>query len=774
MAKKNLTIDNRHKTIVEPYIRVNMTFEDVLCQYSTFENEVRFKNCVFTEDVIWGDEFKDEAFSNIKADLIFDNCIFKKKALFDGIHCKGHVIFKHCKFEYESDYSLTISNSYVDFGVEFSHCVLSGGINLSAAHINRVGCFFNYVVINNPSAYLCFNSGYFGKQLQFQACSITCRNITFENSSVDETLGSINWVGPFKNTVTILDIISFYINKEWSVENIELYEIVSYYEYWAFGQRYLIILFNDNLPLALINNHLISVEEENNTISNRYGSRIHLVKDTELYNFLQNIGINEDYLSPVGCASCADLSDGFINAVYYNGDLFIDKYEKVDESFNKKDSFEVSACSLGGFILGDEINENSIKVGYHNGVRKIEGLDGFSIRKLAIFCNSIMSDDNDKKIIYRSSHFRIYDWNYFDVADMIDLSSFQVGSQLNIGQTEFQTPLLCLDNIVAKNRINFIDVSIKTRLISSEYVSCKNLTFQNVDLLISNYSDSSLNILIPSKENERGIFLKNSRILDNFIIKDLLIHKVKGECNKSDFFLQTDFMEIGKECLLERISFRNNENRRNKLKISFNYVSAKQFCFNAINWGAICLGTENIQFLDFKIDKLYPNYERIKYLIDNEIIDAKGKIQLLRQIENVLADKYNQEKNARKFWRLRYSLRIKQEHPRTHFFVNRLYKWFLDYGLSSTRLVFLLLCIMLLFDIYVSTIFHVPLCNSIINGLVIFSPVGFDNNIIDPIIIPKPEAFLYSVIVVLHRVLSYILLAIIIASYGGFFRGRYK
>ena len=63
---KIANIDNRNKTIEKPYVYKNKTFEKFLCQYSVFENEVRFENCIFLEEVVLGDESKDQAYSGLR------------------------------------------------------------------------------------------------------------------------------------------------------------------------------------------------------------------------------------------------------------------------------------------------------------------------------------------------------------------------------------------------------------------------------------------------------------------------------------------------------------------------------------------------------------------------------------------------------------------------------------------------------------------------------------------------------------------------------------
>lgn len=99
IISKKISIDNRNKTITKPFVLEHKTIVVFNSQYSTYENEVRFIDCIFEENVVLGDELKDEAFSVLETDLIFKNCIFQKKVILDGIRCKGHIVFDNCKFE---------------------------------------------------------------------------------------------------------------------------------------------------------------------------------------------------------------------------------------------------------------------------------------------------------------------------------------------------------------------------------------------------------------------------------------------------------------------------------------------------------------------------------------------------------------------------------------------------------------------------------------------------------------------------------------------------
>ena len=61
---------------------------------------------------------------------------------------------------------------------------------------------------------------------------------------------------------------------------------------------------------------------------------------------------------------------------------------------------------------------------------------------------------------------------------------------------------------------------------------------------------------------------------------------------------------------------------------------------------------------------------------------------------------------------------------------------------------------------------------SVVWGVVVLSPINFEDNLVNSIITIDNPSFLYSSVVVLYKVCSYVLLAIIIATFGGFFKGH--
>ena len=66
-----MTIDIKHKIYSEPLIYSDVEFRSINCQYANINNLVRFQRCKFLEDVIWGDEINNEAYSRVESDMVY-------------------------------------------------------------------------------------------------------------------------------------------------------------------------------------------------------------------------------------------------------------------------------------------------------------------------------------------------------------------------------------------------------------------------------------------------------------------------------------------------------------------------------------------------------------------------------------------------------------------------------------------------------------------------------------------------------------------------------
>lgn len=173
------SMNYRYQNVNKPLLFKDCVIADKACfQYSNLMKHVKFEHCTFNDDIVWGDEKEREASSKAEQDIVFLDCTFKKRVLMDGIECKGGIYFKDCHFEYESknelDYSLSISCSSIKIGIEFDTCDFCGGININGTTIDKLGCFFYHVKINNEKCFLNFIATNFAKELSFNECDINC------------------------------------------------------------------------------------------------------------------------------------------------------------------------------------------------------------------------------------------------------------------------------------------------------------------------------------------------------------------------------------------------------------------------------------------------------------------------------------------------------------------------------------------------------------------------------------------------------------------------
>ena len=80
------------------------------------------------------------------------------------------------------------------------------------------------------------------------------------------------------------------------------------------------------------------------------------------------------------------------------------------------------------------------------------------------------------------------------------------------------------------------------------------------------------------------------------------------------------------------------------------------------------------------------------------------------------------------------------------------------------------------FSLLINRIFDVPFWQSIMNSLITVIPVSFNEEVlstIEPILqtdASEVQRLWYSISIIVYRVVSYILLAVLIASFGNFFK----
>lgn len=753
MAHKFHSLNFRNKKVGNSLIYRNRKFEFVNCQYADFGENILFENCIFDETVVFGSELSNQAFCSIHKDLIFNNCIFKKQVLLDGVVCNAHIIFKNCKFNYKSkniyDYALSISNANVKIGIELAECHFVGGINFSATIIERVGCLFHHTIIDNKECGLNFDSAEFGKEFSFVSCYVNCLSVSFDSTIVNKEHGHFIWRGNFLYHISIGDIASYFIKEKTGLIVSEATPIESYWEIRQGDRRCLLCIkrqnFIDTIPLLEAKSLLHS------------GYHLQRIDEDKVDDFFTKNQISEERVLPVGDSIICKISDDvFCCVIYYNG-IFIFKFLGNEGDID----FTLKHNEYGTYLFKDTSLKEGFELGYHCGVRKIEVTKQNKLKSLSIYT--------------RNYGFNVYDWNYFKLQNNVQLSYSKVGCGLYIQQTEIFTPIFDISNISAEDNVKFEDVILRTTLFTATSINAKNIILSNIDFRVIDYNENiwrnDVNI------QHRGIDLKFSFVKENLTIKDVLLHNCIDECQDKSvkFYIDMDFCHIGSLLQLEGIGFKYNSGTNDvyhpKLTINLNKAEAKQWICNIINWSCIKINIEDFVFNDMKINNLIPEFKTIKLLIRYGIVQD-GYIQLLKRVENLHSHKLPNENEADKFWKYRYMLQLRKRHRWSFPIVNLWYKLILNYGLSCHRLLMLLFLLMVVFDLYVFYTFKVSIIKSVVWGVVVLSPINFEDNLVNSIITIDNPSFLYSSVVVLYKACSYVLLAIIIATFGGFFKGH--
>ena len=730
MSYKLFSLNLRNKKVRHSQIYRNKNFGFVNCQYADFCENILFENCIFDETVIFGSELSNQAFCSIHKDLIFNNCIFKKQVLLDGVVCNAHIIFKNCKFNYESkdiyDYALSISNGNIKIGIELAECSFAGGINFSATIIERVGCLFHYTIIDNKECGLNFDSAEFGKEFSFISCYVNCSSVSFDSTMVNKERGHFIWRGNFLYHIGIDDIASYFIKEKTGLIVSEATSIESYWEIRQGDRRCLLCIKRQNFIDTI---RLLKTESLLHS-----GYNLKRIDEDKVDEFFRKNQISEERALPVGDSIICKISDDVLCCViYYNG-IFIFKFLGNEGDLD----FTLKHNEYGTYLFKDTSLKEDFKLGYHCGVRKIEVTKESKLKSLSIYT--------------RNCGFNVYDWNYFELQNNIQLSYSKVGCGLYIEQTEISTPIFDVSNISAEDNVRFQDVILRTTLFTATSINTKNIILSNIDFRIIDYSEK----IWRSNEDlqHRGIDLKFSCIKENLTIKDVILHNYSDACQdkSTKFYIDMDFCTIGSILQLEGIGFKYNSevNKVNtpKLGISLNKAEAKQWICNIINWSCIKINIEDFVFDDMKINNLIPEFKTIKLLIKHGIIQD-GYIQLLKRVENLHSHKLPNENEADRFWKYRYMLQLKKRHRWSFPIVNLWYKYILNYGLSSHRLLMLLFLIMVVFDLYVFYTFKVSIIKSVVWGIIVLSPINFEENLVNAIITIDNPSFLYSSIVVL-------------------------
>lgn len=750
----NISIDNRNHTISKPFILKNKTIEKFNSQYSIYENEVRFIDCVFENDFVLGNELNDEAYSILKTDLIFKNCIFNSKVYLDGIFCNGHIVFDNCSFNdkcVDGDYVLSITNSEIGIGIGIIRCNLLGGINLSATKIKSLGCQIFDTIIDNKDCYINLTKTYFGKELSIKISSIICKSINFENTALDTLQGSLQIGGSsFISSIEPEELSRKIFEKKINTSIDELYNLYTIYEKNVNNRNSIIIVKDDNYEFDNAFTEQIKEIFVGKEINNYY---IKTKKE------ILNDDINIDKLTPIGNIVIGVKDDNLYYTIFA-----YDKFYCFNPINQTIEIIELQDYANIIFDFSDEELATCVfEYSKHISTFMIKATQGKK-RYVAIYDSC--------------QRFKIFRWNYIACSTPLVLSQAKVGLGLYFRQCEFLCPALDIRGLSCSDILFFEDIILNTKNVIAYELNAPNLVFRNVDYIINENSSNEFWINYEEDYNS-NIKLSHSIIHNKLEIIDFFAHGCKDQ---EKFIIDLEFARIDNSLIFEY----NGGTNSATLLIKSNNSKIKNLDLRSWGWNVITFEMGNCHFETLKLDGVQASSARKnssfwKNMKTNLISSVtEGNILFLKTIENIFFKSDNSD--WIKVWKYRNDLRIKQEHPRTfwlYYIWNRL---FVNYGLHAWYLIIWLIIIMTIFDAVVLLRYHFSYEYSIINGFVEFLPVSFNTPIMDQLRETKTvtgssikdvlQEFFYSAWVTGYRVISYILFSVIIASFGGYFKGK--
>ena len=751
-----IKIDYRNRTIVDPCVfkgapTEKLYFEDVFCQYAVFENEVRFENCVFEEDVVFGDESIDEAFCVVKSDLIFDSCTFLKRVKLDGIQCYGHVIFKNnCSFEFGDETEnigdvLRITNAEIGIGIGIQDTSFKAGINLSATTIKQVGCQLVNVKFNNSKCGISFARSYFGRELSIRSSNIVCYGIDFNGVSVDSSQGTIQLGGnSYIKSIENQSIIADCVSTKSGLELKEYKRIASIYK----------VQDSPDSPLLFVNENVETLDKT---------AIINLFRFvTKIDDGLKIVWIDENGdntgLTPVG----------EILLIYDNEEhsCFSFFYHDCIYTINQKEQNVIIATSddIAHAIFNVILSQEAQPLVYHYRNHRSVPM---------IYATTTLGDIYIA--IYDLNHsYKIYKWNYIKCNMALDLSQTNVGSGLYIRQSEFSVTRIDIHSLKALHELLFEDIIFNINTLEASQLSVPTLRLNNIDFIYKEADDLFVNN--PDDWDYKGINIDFSSIQNKMVLESI------SASNYNDsFVIKSNFIFVNNVFLLRDIRHSLNS----PVIIHLTNSKFNQIKFEDMQWGELQLETENISFEGLEIDHEMPSFYDVAKLWNNRNIigrkderDQKRKriypIHFFKQLDNMY-EQYDSYGDQKKTWKLRNKMRIDRDHPFSATLRKSINFLLLNYGWSPWRIVLWLVGIIFIFDFATCQYFGMPFSTSIVNGFVEFLPVSFNKPIIDQLrwgLESNLTNIGYSALVTIYRMFSYLLLSILVAACAGYFRKK--
>lgn len=763
IISKKISIDNRNKIITKPFVFENKTFEKFNSQYSIYKNEIRFIDCIFQENVVWGTESTDEAHSIIESDLIFKNCIFKQGIYLDGVQCNGHIIFDHCSF----DSYISISNANINIGIAFIQCVISGDVNICSTNIQVVGCQFIDSSITHGNLNL--SKSNFARELSIKGCSIKCNFVNFDYITLFDKQGSFQiGGGAYQQFVSTQEIADFLLTEYYHVKELETFNFVNFYE-----------LINEEGTVLLIEKNNIEYDEAFCSKVTAYMLSVckeHIIN--KKYIECRYADYDElDPAYPCGNGLISISGDGIYIVLYMDGYFYHTQVKenneiiKCDESNYAKIIFKQE---LNNYLNNYNDSNFNYELCYYNNVRMIK----------------MLTNRNDIYIsIYDSNQgFKVYKWNCIE-ASVININNAFVGQDLFFKQSEINTPKLILKNLSAEKTIEFEDCKLYCD-IDARNINTNDLKFNNIDFERPRIDFCDTSFFInpeygTESENDinmiNGIDLSYSIIKNRFVLNDICISSNHEESaldnsEKVGFDVFLKFSKIGSLFEFNNIGKRQSHNY--VLNLYLSNANLNQIVNQRVRWERVNLKIEYSSIQNFKSlskeNKSELNFNHI-YKISQSIKSESEKIIFLKQMESsfIKEDKYD---DFEKTWKFRNKIRIKKKWGYISFIPLMWNSLVVNYGLSTWRLAMWLIVIMTAFDFLVYFRFEKNVSFCIVNGCVEFMPVSFNTPIMDQLrphdIAERLKTFEYSSLVTAYKVISYVLVSVLIASFSGFFRSR--
>ncbi len=714
-----------------------------------FENEVRFENCIFEEDVLFGDENTDQAFCTIKSDLVFDGCTFRKKVKLDGLQCSGHVVVKRCVFEYgggidNTEYVLSMANAKIGIGVSIEDSNFIAGINFSAMHVNQIGCQIFNSRVENPKCTISFLSSYMARELSINWSSIVCKNIDFERTSVDSN-GSIQFKGKFYYGKALFEVLCSLLN--FKNEELEYKWLASIYRKYELQRE------ENYIKICVDEEHSHVTQMLKDILKNNHMS----FEETSCYPYDSNSVVN----AIVGDLICLNHLNGSIYyALFIGGTICIARCKGDVIDYVRYDIEDYAPIIFKDLANFENVSIDRYYLSSHVGVPMVYATLSKEDKYIAIYDENI--------------GWKIFKWNYIECEAVANVFLANVGTGLYVTQTIFNSYTFDIHGLHAENDIVLQDIIFNVKSLQANEIDAQNLMIDDVQFVCNNTKGGDMYIN-DSNADKWQLNVSNTQIANNMAIKSIVaINDVDG----TYFTIQANHLIVEGCMNLFNISD-NNDNKR--LLINLQDSKINQVLCSSYDYKTWVVETENLQFDEFYLNGERPNYKILKqmwtqrtFIGNSDNSEKISPIHFFKQIDK-LYEKHDNYDDQRKLWKLRNRMRILRDHKYSAWLRIPINVLVLNYGWSPWRIIIWLVLIIAYFDFKSWNCYGMDIETSIVNGFVEFLPVSFNKPIIDQLrtgVESNLDNIGYSELVTGYRMVSYFLLSILVAAFSGYFRKK--